>query len=173
MTEFYDEDGNWVSKSQRKRDCHDIQQLGENLIKLKPSELEKLDLPDTLLAAILEAHNITQHTALKRHKQYVGKLLIRDTDSEAVAQQYQQLIHKDDTSSIHFKHLEQWRDKIMQSGDDAINDFVSQFPDADRQHLRQLYRKAIKEQQQEKPPVTFKILFQYIREVYELQNPLG
>lgn len=172
MTEFYDEEGNWVSKSQRKKDCHDTQKLGENLMKLKPVDLEKLDLPDVLVNALHESKGITQHTALKRHKQYIGKLLIRDDIAERVDQQLQKLLHKDDTNSLHFKHLEQWRNKIMQGGDAAINDFVSEFPDADRQHLRQINRKAIKEQEQNKSTVAFKALFQYIREVYEAQKPL-
>jgi len=173
MTEFYDEEGNWVSKSQRKKDCHDIQKLGENLMQLKLVELEKIDLPDVLVNALHEAKGITQHTALKRHKQYIGKLLIRDGIAERVDQQLQKLLHKDDTSSLHFKHLEQWRDKIMQGGDAAINEFVSEFPATDRQHLRQINRKAIKEQELNKNNSAFKALFQYIRDVYETQNPLG
>ncbi len=172
MTEFYDEEGNWVSKSQRKRDCHDIQKLGENLMKLKLDDLQKIDLPDTLISALHEAKSITQHTALKRHKQYIGKLLIRDNIAEDIDKQLQKLLHKDDTSSLHFKHLEQWRDNIMQGGDTAINDFVSEFPQADRQHLRQINRKAIKEQEQGKSTSAYKSLFQYIREIYEAQTPL-
>ena len=164
MTEYYDENGEWVSKTQRKRECDELQKLGEELISLNNEELEKFDLPDALNAAIKEAKKIRQHGALKRQRQYIGKLM-RDIDADPIEQQLHELRHKDDLHNIHFKRLEQWRDRIMAEGDKAINELLGEYPNADRQYLRQLHRNALKEQKTNKPPVSFRQIFKYIREL--------
>ena len=63
------------SKSERKRNAHDAQKLGEELIELKSFDLGSLDLPEPLRDAILEARRITSRAGLVRQRQYVGKLM--------------------------------------------------------------------------------------------------
>lgn len=154
------------SKSQIKRECEALQDVGEELITLKPSELNELDLPEVLYNAIKEAHRIRQRGALKRHRQYIGKLM-RDLDGENIAQQLNKLKHKHDLNNALFKRLENWREQILEQGETAINDFIGTYPDADRQHLRQLYRNALKEKEQNKPPIAARNLFKYLREIAE------
>lgn len=55
--------------------------MGEELIALKTSELEGLPLDDGLREAVLEAKQIKSHGALRRQKQYIGKLM-RHIDPE-------------------------------------------------------------------------------------------
>ena len=55
------------------------QALGTRLIELKESELRALELPETLLDAILLAKRITSRGGLARQRQYIGKLM-RDMD---------------------------------------------------------------------------------------------
>ena len=69
------------SKSARKREYLALQKLGEELITLKQSELDSLPLDENLLEAILEAQQIKAHGALRRQKQYIGKLM-RHIDPE-------------------------------------------------------------------------------------------
>jgi ribosome-associated protein len=69
------------SKSARKREYIALQKLGEELITLKISELESLPLEDELREAVLEARQIKAHGALRRQKQYIGKLM-RHIDPE-------------------------------------------------------------------------------------------
>ena len=167
MTEDYlDNDEEWISKTQRKRECDALQALGEQLITLKPDELRRFDLPDSLFDAIEAAHKINKHGALKRQKQYIGRLM-RDVDADMVANQLADIRHKDDLHNAHFKRLEKWRDRIVEEGDQAINDLVNDYPEADRQHLRQLYRNIVTEQKKNKPPVSARQLFKYIRELAE------
>lgn len=154
------------SKSQIKRECQALQDVGEELITLKPNELDELELPEILYNAIKEAHRIHQRGALKRHRQYIGKLM-RELDGEHIAQQLHKLKHKHDLNNALFKRLENWREQILEQGETAINDFIEAYPDADRQHLRQLYRNALKEQEQNKPPAAARNLFKYLREVAE------
>ena len=69
------------SKSARKREYIALQKLGEELITLQPSELDSLPLDESLLEAVLEAKQIKAHGALRRQKQYIGKLM-RHIDPE-------------------------------------------------------------------------------------------
>ncbi len=78
------------SKSARKREHLALQKLGEELITLKPLELDKLTLDDDLHAAVIEARQIKAHGALRRQKQYIGKLM-RRVDPELLRNQIAKL----------------------------------------------------------------------------------
>jgi ribosome-associated protein len=71
------------SKSARKREYIALQKLGEELITLKVSDLDSLPLDDNLREAVLEARQMKAHGALRRQKQYIGKLM-RHIDPEPV-----------------------------------------------------------------------------------------
>ena len=161
-----DDDEDFISKTQRKTECDELQKLGEELTTLKDSELDTFDLPDELYIAIKDARKIRQRGALKRHRQYIGRLM-RGIDAEPVAQQLQKIRHKDDIHTALFKRLENWRDQIIEEGDKAINEIIKELPNADRQYLRQLSRNAQKELKQKKPPVAFRQIFKYLRDLSE------
>lgn len=65
------------SKSEMKREYLARQKLGEELIPLQESELRAMGLDEDLLDAILEAKRLKKHGALRRQKQYIGKLMGR------------------------------------------------------------------------------------------------
>ena len=69
------------SKSARKREYLALQKLGEELITLKESDLNNLPLDEALLEAVTAARQIKAHGALRRQKQYIGKLM-RHIDAE-------------------------------------------------------------------------------------------
>jgi len=71
------------SKSARKREYIALQKLGEELITLKVSDLDRLPLDDNLREAVLEARQMKAHGALRRQKQYIGKLM-RHVDPEPI-----------------------------------------------------------------------------------------
>lgn len=74
------------SKSQRKREATALQALGEQLVKLTAAQLNRIALPDDLLAAVRQAQSITQRGGRKRQLQYIGKLMrqLDATDIEAI-----------------------------------------------------------------------------------------
>ena len=63
------------SRSARKREALALQELGVRLTLLKPAQLQRLSLPEQLLAAVLEAQRLTSRAALARQRQYIGKLI--------------------------------------------------------------------------------------------------
>jgi ribosome-associated protein len=85
MEEFDEENGDErpPSKSQRKRDAHAAQKLGERLVAMRAQDLDGLPLGDPLRDAITEARRITSRGALARQYQYIGKLM-RGSDVAAI-----------------------------------------------------------------------------------------
>lgn len=71
------------SKSQRKRDMHALQALGEHLLTLNERQLQRLALPDPLLDAIHACRALREREALRRQRQYIGRLM-RDIDAAAL-----------------------------------------------------------------------------------------
>ena len=156
-----------ISKSQLKRESHALTDLGKELVELAQSELKKIPLDERLLEAIALAHRIKERGGRKRQLQYIGKLL-RTADVEPIlaAMEGLKLEHAKDNARQH--RLEQWRDRLLEEGDTALGELLSEHPDADRQHLRQLLRNAQKEQSQNKPPKSARELFKYLRDNIEV-----
>lgn len=151
------------SKSQLKREMHALQELGETLIAMKPGERARFALSDDLEHAIDETARISSREARRRHMQYVGKLM-RKEDLTALHAEFD-AIDKERFQRDHaFHRLEKWRDRLIDEGDAAVDHYMQDHPDADRQTLRQLVRNARRERDQQKPPVSARKLFKYLRE---------
>jgi ribosome-associated protein len=133
-------DEQWVSKSQLKRESHALQDLGKKLSQLNPEQLQQIPLNDQLLEAIKLAQKLgNKRGALKRHFQYIGKLL-RSMDAQLIIDAVEKIEQNHRHSIQAFKNLEQWRERILQEGDEAIQMFCQQHTQADRQQLRQQWR---------------------------------
>lgn len=135
-----EDDDDWISKSQLKRESKDIQLLGKKLGTLNPEQLSRVPLPENLIDALSLAHKIAhKHGAVKRQFQYIGKLL-RSMDVEPIIQAVKDFEDADNSSKALFKKMEFWRDRIVTEGETAIDECCAQYPDMDRQKLRQLSR---------------------------------
>ena len=152
------------SKSSRKRESSQLQDLGELLMALSKEQLERLDLPEALFEAVRVGQGITAHGGLQRQRKYIGKL-IRSLDPEPIREGLQAL--KGETSDlIRVQHqAERWRDRMIGEGDEAINAFVSAYGDTERQKLRQWVRDALRERDRMAPPRAARLLFKYLRDV--------
>ncbi len=108
---------------------------------LPADQLARIPLDEPVLEAIALAHRIqNKRSALKRHYQFIGKLLrARDTDAiiAALAE-----IDAEHQHSLQRHHLaERWRDRILEEGNDAIEQLIAETDgNIDRQKLRQLWR---------------------------------
>ena len=154
------------SKSQVKRECHHLVDLGEDLLKLKPEELISLDLPDELEEAVHTALKIKSRSGLKRQRLYIGKLL-RSLDNATIETQVRKLQHRHDTNTAQFKRLEKWRDALIDNNKETLNQVITHFPNIDRQHINQLIRSAHQEKQKNKPPTSSRKIFKYLRDLEE------
>jgi len=151
-----------ASKAQLKREVEALQRLGEELITLPEQQLASVPLPEKLRDAVEFARRITSRGALKRQRQYVGKLM-RDVDPAPIRARLQELRDADRLAKARFQQVEAWRDRLVAEGDAALAEFIEQHPTADRQHLRQLVRAAAQETALEQPPKHARVLFRYIQ----------
>ena len=162
-----DEQEERPSKSQLKREMHALQALGEPLIAMKPAERARFPLSDDMLRAIEETSRIRSHEGRRRHMQYVGKL-IRKEDLTAIQGVFDAIEQEKEQRDHAFHRLEKWRDRLVDEGDDAVDLFMADYPNADRQALRQLVRNARKEREQGKPPTSSRKLFKHLRDTLAL-----
>jgi len=152
------------SKSQVKREMHELLALGAELVKLPNEQLAKIELSETLYDAVIEGKRITQHGAHKRHLQFIGKIM-RNVDAEYIREQIDTLEGHSKQAAAALHHIERWRDDLLAEGDGALERLLTEFPSADRQYLRQLVRNAKKEMQGNKPPKSARALFKCLRDL--------
>ncbi|MBV8045636.1 MAG: DUF615 domain-containing protein [Paludibacterium sp.] len=153
----------FVSKTQRKKQMDALQDLGRELLELSNDQLKKIDLPEDLLSAITEYKRINSHGAKKRQEQYIGRLM-RDIDPEPI-RAYLAVSKGESAAHTAWLHLiERWRERLLED-DTSLPDFVDAYPDADVQQLRNLVRNARKEKLEARPPKSFRLLFQLIKDI--------
>jgi ribosome-associated protein len=157
-----DEEDDYVSKTQRKKMVDALHDLGHDLCELPKEKLKKMDLPESLLTAILDFKRITAHGAKKRQGQYIGRLM-REVDPEPIRTVLSALRGESAEHTGWLHQVERWRERLMED-DTALPEFLLAFPQADIQKLRTLMRNARKEKLEARPPKFFRQLFQMVKE---------
>ena len=154
------------SKTQIKNEMLELQEIGVQLTKLRPAHLDQIPLSATLRDAIEQTRQITQRSALKRHLQYIGRLM-RESDHASIIAAYHNIQQEQSRSARQTHIIEKWRNDLIQGGIEELHLFIEQFPQCDRQQLRNLIKSAQKEAEENKPPVKSQKLFHFIREVVD------
>ncbi|PLW69997.1 ribosome biogenesis factor YjgA [Pseudohalioglobus lutimaris] len=155
------------SKSELKRQMHARQSLGEELTQLNDQQLDGLPIADEqLLRAIRETRRIRSKNALRRHLQYVGKLM-RNIDPEPITEALEQMRRPASEASAAFHQLERLREDVLVKGVSGVEMVIQRWPQADRQQLRQLVLQHQREQKLGKPPAASRKLFRYLRELQD------
>ena len=155
------------SRSQQRRDALEILNLGQQLVALTDAQLAKLPVPESRLPHIRESRRITSHIAHKRQLAFLAKQMRRE-DDEVLDAIRDALDEKGDAArrEVAAMHrVEAWRDRLLAEGDAALAELIGQYPDADRQALRQLVRNTLEERKRNKPPRAFRELFRHLREL--------
>jgi len=159
------------SRSEQRRAALDVLELGGKLAVLSDAQLSKLPIPEHLLPHILETRRITSHIAHKRQLQFLAKQMRRE-DDETLDALRDALDEKGEAArrEVAAMHrVEAWRDRLIDGGDDALAAFLEEYPEADRQRLRQLVRNAIEERNRNKPPRAYREIFQVVRTVMDAE----
>lgn len=151
----------WVSKTEMKTDMDALQKLGEELVGLKPSVLDKFPLSEDLAQAIKDAQRF-KNEAKRRQLQYIGKVM-RNVDPEPIQAALDKVRNKHSQATAELHKLEQLRDRVVAEGDAAISEVMEMYPEADRQRLRQLARQANKEKSANKPAKSSREIFQILK----------
>ena len=140
---------------------HALQALGAALVELADAELDRIELPEELAAAVREAKRIRSHEGRRRQLQYIGRLM-REVDAEPIRAQLDALAGQSAAAAARHRRLEALRERLI--GDDgALTDYVASHAGADLQALRTLIRNARREQQEGRPPRAYRELFRLLK----------
>lgn len=152
------------SKTRLKQAMHDLQALGEDLVRLPESRFERLALPETLANAVQEYKRTRSHEGRRRQMQYIGKLM-RQIDPEPVREAVAEMKLGRAMDSLALHQAEQWRTELL-AGDEALTRWMAGHPDSDVQQLRSLIRVARRDAAaapEQRSGRAYRELFQYLK----------
>lgn len=171
----YDENGEIVyyavrpNKTQIKKEMAALFALGEEMSAFSAAHIKSLDLPDNIHKAVTDVGKMPHTGARKRLLKYIaGQLHKIDVDPilEKVAR-----IKSKSAHAVREHHMaEHWRDTLIAEGNEALTEFLDEYPHADRQQLRQLMRNAQKEAELAKPPKSSRLLYRYLKHLLQTEE---
>jgi ribosome-associated protein len=152
-----------LSKTQRKKQMHELQALGAELVELNERDLASIELPERLFDAVKEAQRMTKFEARRRQLQYIGKLM-RDVDPEPIRSRIAawKAVSHAHTARLHL--IERWRTRLL-SDASAMSELLREHPHADASKLRMLVRDVDRERDAGQGPKSYRALFQVLNEI--------
>lgn len=156
------------SKTKRKQEMTNLQKLGVEIVALKKSQIEQLDLPEQLLDAVMEAKRLKQFEAIRRQIQFIGKIM-RGIDAAPIQHQIDAWNGVNHQETVRLHQLELWRDRLI-AEDNALSEYLNAHPGCDAQQLRTLIRNARKENAAQRPPASTRALFRLLRDTQQTMS---
>ncbi len=160
------EEEDFISKTRRKRQMKELQDVGAALVKLSAEQLARLTMPESLRDAVLECKRFTKHEAIRRQMQYIGRLM-REIDAGPIAEQLARMEAPTKRHTALFHVAEKWRTEILADPATALARFVKEYPEADPHRLRELAETAREEQTTSKPPRNYRELFHVLNAIVQ------
>ncbi|MFT7006477.1 MAG: ribosome-associated protein [Colwellia sp.] len=152
------------SKTEIKREMHQLQDFGQKLIEMSKHQRSRLPLSEDLKYAMIVADKIrNKNEALRRHIRHIAKILL-ETDLAPIHQALDVMANKHQQETAKFIRLENLRDELIEQGNEAIEALLTEFEQMERQKLKQLVRHAAKEKKAEKLGKHYRNLFDYLKE---------
>ncbi|MCP3874247.1 MAG: DUF615 domain-containing protein [Desulfobacteraceae bacterium] len=139
-----EEETQYQSKTQKKKAAEELQRLGLKLNNLSVQQLENIEIPKNLKAALIEGKAITSNIAGRRHRQFIG-VLMRDVDPESIRLALLKAEDGNIVESAAEKESRGWIDKLLTDDPATMEDLLNEFPGLERQRMRQFVRKKKKE----------------------------
>ncbi len=151
------------SKTQRKKQSHALQSLGERLVELTPSKLALVPLPEQLREAVEMAQRIRAHEGRRRQMQYIGRLM-READADAISQSLaaDSEQHRGAVTAMHA--AERWRDGLIDASLD-LTTFIARYPNGAAAPLASLVTSARRERAAEKAPRQARLLYRELHRI--------
>jgi ribosome-associated protein len=164
MIDEPDESSESPSKSELKRQSRELQDLGEELVRLPAPELAAIEMPDELREAVETARRITAHGARVRQRLYIGKLL-RHADVEPIRQALEHRAERDRLRVRQEHAVEEWRTRLLADEPAAWTELGTRIAATELAELRSLARPARAENHGGRPPAAARKLFRRLREL--------
>jgi ribosome-associated protein len=148
-----------------------LQDVGAELVRLTPEVIRRLDLPEDLRDAVLDAQRIapSKHGGKKRQLQYIGRLM-RSVDAAPIIEQLQSLNAPSQKQTAQHHLAERWRDRML-ADSTALAAFMNDFPEADRDTLEKYLLGAHDDRAKSRPPKHFRLLYRALLKYVTAQVP--
>ena len=150
-------DDEFISKTRRKKEMRQLQDVGAALVELSREQLARIDMPENLREAVTACQGITKHEARRRQMQYFGKIM-RNVDAGPIAEQLAGLAAPTKKQTALFHVAEKWRDDLL-ADPLAMGRFEREFPHADLHRIRQLLEATRVERAAHRAPKHLRELF--------------
>ena len=157
------------SKSELKRQMHELQELGASIVTLSKERINALGLPEKLLDALAHWQTISAHGARRRQLQYIGKLM-RYVDPEPIRRALEEQHRGSAEQTLQLHRLEGLRAALLDegpAGKEALTQWLSEHPETDIQQLRTLIRNARKDASaspEQRSGKAFRELFRFLKD---------
>ena len=154
-----------LSKSAKKREAERLKRVGKMLTERSREAVLALNLPETVLDAIDGFRGLSSHGAKRRQLQLIGKTLRDLSEEEAEALEHAIATQDGASSQAIYEHsqLERWRDELLAS-DAALTTYLAEYPDTDRQKLRQLIKRTRGAKSDQQRATSARALFRFLRD---------
>ena len=166
-------DGTAPSRNELKKQMQDLQELGEAVAALPADRLDKLKIAERLRDAIAELRRTRSFEGKRRQLQYIGKLM-KAEDPEPLREAVASFRVGSATDTLALHQAEYWRDQLL-AGDDALANWITEYPATDVQQLRSLVRSARKEKLEpgERRGRAYRDLFKLVKEQMQAASDDG
>ena len=151
------------SKSQRKRDMDALQVLGGELVGLSADQLARIELPERLFEAVVEAQRISSFEGRRRQLQYIGKVM-RDVDAAPIRARLDACKGRASEDTAQQRLIERWRERLL-AEESALAEFAAAHAGCDLQNLRSLIASVRRDRAENRPTKQYRMLFRAIRDV--------
>ena len=164
-----EQDTDRPSKTQLKKQSHDLQGLGEALSAMPEDRLDALvasgAMAESLRDALREHKRTRSHEGRRRQMQYIGKLM-RHADAQPLHEAVAALKVPSARDTLALHQAERWREELAAS-DEALTRWLAAYPGSDAQHLRSIVRSARKDgalPPEQRHGRAWRELFQFIKQ---------
>ncbi|MBS4051805.1 ribosome biogenesis factor YjgA [Methylomonas rivi] len=153
------------NKTQIKKQIAAISTMAEQICELAPAQIAEFNLPERIEQALLDAGKMGRNAARKRLLKYITAQF-RTLDIEAIEEKLARMKNKSAHAVREHHQAERWREQLLaDTGNHQLTLFMTEYPEADSQHIRQLQRNGQKEAKEGKPPKASRLLYKYLKEL--------
>jgi ribosome-associated protein len=165
-----DEADDRPSRSARRNVALEVLAFARQLSELPPARLDALGLPEDIRDELAEVQRTPSHIAHKRQLAHLAKLMRAHDEGEFASARASlandRTANAREAAALH--RVEALREKLLdENADAALTDFIAAHPQADRQRLRALIRRARREREANKPPRAQRELFRLLRDAFD------
>jgi ribosome-associated protein len=153
-----DESPRAIKRRQQRAAGDESADLASALMKLAPTAVAKLDLPDDLREAVDRARAVTAHVARRRAERTLAGELRRSIELDELRRRLTNVQQRGAAEPRLFHLAERWRARLLDEGLGA----AAELPGGPADPLPQLLEAALKEKATGKPPGAARALFRHI-----------